>query len=265
MTDRRSDLDRIERALAVAKEILLQFLPSNYEVGHKTNGDPVTKVDLALDRALREELVDLGESWLSEESGHDADRPDQRRERTWVVDPLDGTREFILGIPEWAVSIGLVEGGQPVAGGILNLAADFQAIGALGHGCTLNGAAVVASNVSSIHDALVLASRTEVERGEWQRWTQANLTIQAMGSIAYKLARVACGLADATWTLTPKNEWDVAGGVALVVASGGWAKTLDGESPRFNRASPAMSGLLAGGPGLLGTLTPEWLRPEIRV
>ena len=123
----------------------------------------------------------------------------------------------------------------------------------------------MASNVSSIDGALVLASRTEVERGDWQQWTRANFKIQAMGSIAYKLARVACGLADATWTLTPKAQWDVAGGVALVVASGGWAKTLDGESPRFNRASPALSGLLAAGPGLLRTLTPAWLRPEIRV
>ena len=107
MTNRRSDLDRIERALAVAKEILFHFIPTNFGVGFKTNGDPVTKVDLALDRALREELVDIGDSWLSEESGRDANRPRHRHERIWVVDPLDGTREFVQGIPEWAVSIGV--------------------------------------------------------------------------------------------------------------------------------------------------------------
>jgi myo-inositol-1(or 4)-monophosphatase len=106
---------------------------------------------------------------------------------------------------------------------------------------------------------LVLASRTEFGRGEWQTWAQANFSIQPMGSVAYKLALVACGLADATWTLVPKNDWHVAGGVALVVASGGWVKTLDGAQLRFDRPKLAIPGLIAAGPGLLDILTPEWL------
>ncbi len=80
-----------------------------------------------------------------------------------------------------------------------------------------------------------------------------------MGSVAYKLARVACGLADATWTLVPKHEWDVAGGVALIHAAGGWAKNLQGEFPVFNQAHPWLSGLIAAGPGMADCLTPEFL------
>ena len=70
-----------------------------------------------------------------------------------------------------------------------------------------------------------------------------------MGSVAYKLARVAAGLADATWTLVPKHEWDVVAGVALVSAGGGTVRTLDGSEPVFNRRKPKLSGLLAFGPG----------------
>lgn len=263
MTDRRSDLDRIEQALKVAAEILTHYGPGTAGVGRKTNHGPVTQADLALDRALRDELVDVGETWLSAENEDSANR--QKHERVWVVDPLDGTREFVQGIPEWAVSIGLVECGQAVAGGILNPAAGFLALGALGIGCSLNGIAVRASNAASLDGALVLASRTEVGMGQWQHWTQPSFTIQPMGSVAYKLARVACGLADATWTMVPKNEWDVAGGVALVVASGGWATTLDGSPPRFNRPNPGLKGLVAAGPGLMNTLTPEWLRSRAEV
>jgi myo-inositol-1(or 4)-monophosphatase len=258
MTTRADDLARIKHALRRAAEILRGFEPGGVAFQHKLNSDPVTSADLELDHALREELLDEGEGWLSEETADSAAR--LAHERVWVVDPLDGTREFVQGIPEWAVSIGLVEDGVAVAGGILNPAAGFMALGALGLGCSLNGIPVRASNPSSLDGALVLASRTEVGRGQWQNWSQANFTIQPMGSVAYKLARVACGLADATWTLVPKNEWDVAGGVALVVAAGGWATTLDGGPPRFNRPNPALRGLVASGPGLLNTLTPDWLQ-----
>ena len=257
VTDRQSDLARIEKALAVAAELLTRYWPTASGFGHMNLHDLVTKAVFALDRALREELVDIGESWLSEESGDSGDR--RKHERIWVVEPLGGTRGFVQAIPEWAVSIGLVEGSQVVAGGVFNPAAGFLALGASGLGCTLNGVAVRASRASSLDSALVLASRTEFGRGDWQTWTQANFSIQPMGSVAYKLALVACGLADATWTLVPKNDWDVAGGVALVVASGGWVKTLDGAQLRFDRPKPAIPGLIAAGPGLLDTLTPEWL------
>ncbi|HEU4751100.1 MAG TPA: inositol monophosphatase family protein, partial [Acidimicrobiia bacterium] len=137
----------------------------------------------------------------------------------------------------------------------------FLAIGADGVGCYLNGARATVSNIRDLNQATVLASRSEVRRGEWERWDGGELAVEAMGSVAYKLARVACGLADATWTLVPKHEWDVVAGVALVRAAGGWAKTLDGEDPRFNQPRPWLSGLIAGAPGLASILTPQFLLP----
>jgi myo-inositol-1(or 4)-monophosphatase len=96
----------------------------------------------------------------------------------------------------------------------------------------------------------VLASRSEVKRGEWKPFENAPFGIKAMGSVAYKLALVSAGLADVTFTLTPKNEWDVVGGAALVQSAGGFVQTLDNTVLTANNRSPLLSGLLAGGPHL---------------
>jgi myo-inositol-1(or 4)-monophosphatase len=80
-----------------------------------------------------------------------------------------------------------------------------------------------------------------------------------MGSVAYKLARVSAGLDDATFTLTPKNEWDVAAGVALILSAGGFARPLDAVEFTFNRKSPLLPGLIACGAGLRDSLS-EFLK-----
>src|SRR5207245_1834007 len=85
--------------------------------------------------------------------------------RVWVVDPLDGTREFVAGIPEWCVSIGLVENGEAIAGGICNPATGETFIGSLESGLTYNGRRARCSQKSSLSGAIILASRSEVKRG----------------------------------------------------------------------------------------------------
>jgi myo-inositol-1(or 4)-monophosphatase len=91
----------------------------------------------------------------------------------------------------------------------------------------------------------VLASRSEFERGEWRRFLAAGLRVRPLGSTAYKLALVACGDADATWTLHPRHEWDVAGGVALVQAAGGVAATPGGRPPAFGQPRPWLAQVFA--------------------
>src|SRR5581483_7603732 len=179
---------------------------AEYKAGH----DPVTQADRGLDSLLREKLLRPGEGWLSEESADNLSRLE--RERVWVVDPLDGTREFVEGVPEFCVSIALVESGQAVAGGICNPATNEVFLGAKDSGVTYNGAPVGVSQRKTLREAVVLASRSETRRGEWDRFKNAPFKIQPTGSVAYKLARVAAGLADATFTLKPKHEWDIAAG-----------------------------------------------------
>ena len=241
-------LERIRAALEASRAVLARFTPGAIEAEYKAGHDPVTEADRALDAVLRKELLRDGEGWLSEESVDDPIR--LQRSHVWVVDPLDGTREFVEGIPEFCVSIGFVENGRPVAGGIYNPATDETFLGSIESGVTYNGKPSQPSQRNTLDGALVLASRSEVKRGEWKPFENAAFTIRPMGSVAYKLALVSAGLADVTFTLTPKNEWDVVAGAALVQSAGGFVSTLEKTDLTANRRDPLLSGLLASGPFL---------------
>ena len=241
-------LDRIREAIEAAVSVVSRFIPGKVKADYKPGQGPVTEADRVANEVLRNMLVKDGEGWLSEESVDDKQR--LNKERVWVVDPLDGTREFVAGIAEWCVSVAMVEHGYAVAGGVFNPAMGEMVLGSLKTGVTLNGETVQASQREKLAGALVLASRSEVKRGEWERFRGAPFTIRPVGSVAYKLALVAAGVADATWTLVPKHEWDVAAGVALVEAAGGFVRDLHDAPLRFNSASALLSGLVAGGPRL---------------
>ncbi|HKW16676.1 MAG TPA: 3'(2'),5'-bisphosphate nucleotidase CysQ [Terriglobales bacterium] len=253
-------LERIETAIDAAKEVFSQFTPGKIAAEYKSGHDPVTEADRALDSLLRATLLREGEGWLSEESADDFSRLE--RERVWVVDPLDGTREFVEGIPEFCVSIALVENGKPVAGGICNPATNEVFLGAAGRGLTYNGMPARASQRTGLGGAMVLASRSETKRGEWQKFQNAKFKVQPVGSVAYKLARVAAGLADATFTLTPKHDWDIAAGAALVLAGGGYIQTLS-STLSFDREQLLIDGLIACGLELKDELQ-QFLGPYIQ-
>ena len=204
---------------------------------------------------LRRELIgsgELEEGWLSEEGVDDLSRLQKRR--VWIVDPLDGTREFVAGVPEFCISIAMVEDGRAVAGGVCNPVTNEVFIGSLEAGITYNGQPAQASRRTELAGADILASRSEMRRGEWKKFSKAGFNIRPMGSVAYKLALVAAGLADATFTLVSKHEWDVAGGAALVESAGGKVRMLNGERLHCNNRSVLISGLLACGAGLLEPL-----------
>jgi myo-inositol-1(or 4)-monophosphatase len=253
-------LRRIEEALKAAAYAIAPFLAGIHKVEYKSGGDPITEADRIVNRTLRDVLLEEGEGWLSEESVDDLSR--LAKERLWVVDPIDGTREFISGIPEWCISVGFVEDGHAVAGGVCNPVTGELFLGALGGGVRLNGASVCVSRRQNLEGALVLASRSEVTRGEWDSIKDAPFVTRPTGSVAYKLALVASGRADATWTRSTKHEWDIAAGTALVEAAGGIVRNLDGSELRFNNRSPLFSGLLACGPQLDLKLN-SWLRERI--
>lgn len=240
-------LNRAEQALKAAATVYARFGGRRIDELRKAGGDPITEVDLAIDRTLREHLLAEGEGWLSEETADDPSRLE--RDLVWIVDPLDGTREFIDGLPEFCTSIAGVVDGVPIVGGVLNPAADMMVTGGLGIGLTFNGRPVKRPESATLHNDRVLASRTEVGRGQWELVQAAGIHVEPMGSVAYKMARVAAGLDWATWTPVPKHEWDVAGGAALLIAAGGTAVGLDGHELQFNREWPWLEGAIAVPPG----------------
>ncbi len=239
-------LRRIEDAIDAAGEVFERFPRDEIAEMLKLGGDPVTVVDIEIDHVLRLVLQQDGEGWLSEETADDATR--LGRDLVWIVDPLDGTREFIDGLPEFCVSIAAVWAGDAVAGGIYNPDAGLRITGAIGMGVTVNGADAAYLPPATLVEMRVLASRTEFDRGTWEVVSESGLDVVPMGSVAYKLARVAAGLDHATWTPVPKHEWDVAGGAALMAAAGGAVVWRD-VPLRFNQPRPWFPGALAVPPG----------------
>jgi myo-inositol-1(or 4)-monophosphatase len=243
------DLKR-ETALAIkaaraAGEILRgHWRRGGYQIGSKDKDNPVTEADLEADRALKRLLHDPFPEygWLSEETADSEDRLACRR--VWIVDPLDGTKEFIKGIPEFCVAVALVEDGEPVLGVTYNPIRREMFWSARGKGCHLNSKRVRVTRTRALHRANVLASRSETARGEWEVF-HGKLKVSPTGSVAYKLALVAAGIADATFTRSPKSEWDIAAGAALIREAGGTMTDIHGNSIRFNQRHVRVAGMIA--------------------
>ncbi|MBF0161272.1 MAG: 3'(2'),5'-bisphosphate nucleotidase CysQ [Magnetococcales bacterium] len=251
MFDPYSDLLLMEEAARLAGAAIMRHfqlgepLSAHLRLMDKGHNNPLTQADLAADQCLRQTLLgnrpDYG--WLSEE-GTDDPVARMERQRVWIVDPMDGTKEFISGLPQFAVSIGLVERGSPVAACIFNPATRELFSAVRGGGAFCNGQRLQTSRNASLQGARCLASRSETKRGEWRSFAQA-LHITPMGSIAYKLALVASGRYDLTFTLTPKNEWDYCAGTLLLQEAGGRVSHKEGQPCLFNQKDPKVLSVLA--------------------
>lgn len=240
-------------ALEAGKILRRHFRDRGYEVGSKGRDNPVTSADLEADAALREDLSrafpDYG--WLSEETADNAERLSRRR--VWIVDPLDGTKEFIKGIPEFVVAIALAEDGVPVLGVTYNPIKNELFWAARGTGCFLDDKPVHVTDAAGLTGSVVLASRSETARGEWTAYKDT-IIAKPIGSVAYKLALVAAGQADGTFTASPKSEWDIASGAALIAEAGGLMTDIHGHPIRFNRKHVKLDGFVAAGPALHAAL-----------
>jgi len=242
---------RFTRELAVAVDaaraagaIVRRWYEGNYTVRDKAHDSPVTEADLEANQCIHAAIHAAfpDDGWLSEETRDSAERLDKTR--VWIIDPLDGTKEFINHIPEFCVCIGLVEHGVPVLGVEYNPVREELFAGARGSSVSLNGTPVRTSMQHELAAARMLASRSETDRGEWDEF-KAELTIELTGSVAYKLALIAAGRGDATFSLTPKNEWDICAGAALIAEAGGQITDRYGKPLRFNQRDTRLPGLIA--------------------
>ncbi len=233
-----------ERAARDAGAIVRRYYASGVRVDEKGPDNPVTRADLEANAQIRALIAAAfpGDGWLSEETADSTDRLAKRR--VWVVDPLDGTKEFIQRIPEFAVCIALVEDGRPVVAVEYNPAADRLYAATRDQGTTVNGVPARVSKTTRVPEAVVLASRSEDKRGEWDAF-KGRVRVTLTGSVAFKLAELATGAGDATFTLTPKNEWDICAGTLLVEEAGGKVTDLAGAPLRFNQAKTLRPGMIA--------------------
>ncbi len=234
-------LPHVRHVAVEAGHLIERIRQEGFEAMSKDDKSPVTRADHEADAVLKRELLALEPAaWLSEETADNRDR--LRASRLWVVDPLDGTKEFMKGLPEYSVAIALVENGEPVLGVVHNPATGETFSAALGAGAFRNGEPIRVQEGDSL-----LASRSETARGEFEPFEEA-WHVRPVGSIEYKLALIAAGEAAVTFSRGPKHEWDVCAGAIIVREAGGLASELFGEPLRFNQPFPKVKGILAGAP-----------------
>ena len=240
----------LERELAVATEAarragreVLRMRKEGLRFGRKGGYELVSEADIHAAEVLREALTGgfPDDGWLSEEDRDTADRLD--RERVWVVDPIDGTREYLQGHPEYAISVGLVVKGRPALGVVHNPATDEM------HAAICPDPLPEPAAPEPERGYLALVGRGEDRLGEVPPLPGQART-RPMGSVAYRLALVAAGQGDVVVTWHPRQEWDVAAGVALCLAQGLTVTDVLGHALAFNQPRPLVRGLLVAEAGL---------------
>jgi myo-inositol-1(or 4)-monophosphatase len=206
---------------------------------------PVSDADIAVDVLLRERLTSHEQSiaWLSEESVDDLARLDARY--VWIVDPIDGTRAYIAGLPDWAVSAALVENGRPVAGCLYAPVSDEFFFAVVGQGATRNGAAIAASPGAALDQARIAAPRKLLDR--LQAIAPPFAVMPRTHSLALRLARVAEGTFDAGIAGGSSHDWDLAAADLLVHEAGGALTSFAGDTVTYNRPVPRHGTLVAAG------------------
>lgn len=230
-------------AARIAGEEVVRLQRDGVRYGRKEGWELVSEADIRAAEILHETLTRAfpADGWLSEEHTDTAHR--LGRERVWIVDPIDGTREYLQGIPEYAISVGLAIGGRPALGVVHNPA---------------TGEIFAAECLTALERAPteptgrpfdVLVGRGEQAHDDVPPLPPGANT-RGVGSVAYRLALLAEGRGNAVLTGFGRAEWDVAAGAALCIASGLRVTGVLGDPLAFNQPEPHVRGLLAAEPGL---------------
>lgn len=231
-------VEAVQKAGARVRELVLV----GFEVQTKQDRSPVTTVDHEVNRILHEmqrrEFPQDG--WLSEESPDDPARLINRR--VWIVDPIDGTKALVNRMPEFCISAALTERGAPIVAAILNPSTD-ELFTAVRRRAVLEWRA---RHPSPGHDVnpVIMVSAWELRSGRWSALAET-ARCRPMYSIANALSLVAAGRVQATFTIEPENEWDLAAGVLLVEESGGAINDAVGNPFVFNQPIPKFHGVIA--------------------
>ena len=257
--------NRLGTAILAAREagkIIRKIFEGEFAVDYKDAeaDDPVTLADRESDSKIKETLLSAypEDGWLSEETLDSTDR--LAKDWVWIVDPMDGTREFVQHIPEFAVSIGLVHKGQSVLGVIFNPVTEELFTAIKGKGAFLNGKTIRVNEISSLSKARLLVSRTYTKKGklDWLRSYFENFV--PLGSIAYKMAAVAQGRGDAVISFHPQYEWDVCAGDIIICEAGGVFILPSGERIEYNRKDAHLPAGIIGCPASVAPELMEFVR-----
>ena len=255
------DRARLQAIVRAAGRLAMAHWPGDGhtpQVWEKTPGDPVSEADLAVDAFLRRELTALlpAAGWLSEES---TDAPERLAGGLiWLVDPIDGTRDYIHGREGWCVSVALISSGRPLFGLLCAPARGEFWHGEAGQGSWRNGRQLVASSRRSLPGARVPADMLASVDSDL-------ILVHKPNSIALRIAMVAADQADLLATLRWGWEWDI-GAAALIAREAGAAVTdAFGEPLNYNKADPRAFGVLVTAPAIHGAAVERLSERAIRL
>lgn len=236
-------LDAVSAIAAEVGAMVHSRWQGDYRQWEKVPGHPVCDVDLAADAMLKEKLMALDPEagWLSEETADDAER--LLRTRVWVVDPIDGTRDFLRGRTGWAVSVALAEGGRPLLG-VLDAPARGEHWRAFaGEGATRNGSPIRVSDHATLAGARVPADILP-------RADKDLVAVEKPNSIALRIAMVASGQADLLAAMRWGKEWDIAAAALIAREAGATVTDVLGGTLRYNSTKGDAFGILATTPAI---------------
>jgi len=242
----------LARAVREAGALALAKFCTPFKTWTKGESSPVSEVDIEVDGLLRERLgsFDSRYGWLSEETTDDSARLDA--ERVWIVDPIDGTRGFIAGKPDWTVVAALVEAGRPICAAVYVPVDDQLFMAEAGQGATLNGTPIAASSGAALEGSRVNGAKRRLEALEALIPTVE--IIPRLNSLALRLARVAEGCFDIVFSAGHSHDWDIAASDLLVHEAGGRLTDFDGRQLVYNRPDPVHGALIAAGQARHATL-----------
>lgn len=253
------ELALVREAAGEAGAIAMAYFGKNPEVWMKAGTSPVSEADYAADRFLRTTLLkarpDYG--WLSEETADDHSR--FTAQRSFVVDPIDGTRAFLAGAPTWCVSVAVVEKGRSLAG-VLDCPATGEIFwAAQGSGAFLDGKRL-AVKAPGPHPAIA-GPKALVERLAPELLARTE-RVAYVPSLAYRLAMIADGRIDASFVKPDSHDWDLAAAALILNEAGGLLLDDDGREVRFAGADIRHGALAAGSGTLLAELSAVIAQPE---
>lgn len=236
-------LDAVSAIAREAGTLAMTHWRGDFEQWEKSPGNPVSEVDLAVNQLLRTRLAELDPDagWLSEETADNAER--LLLPRVWVVDPIDGTRDFVRGHRGWAISIALVEGGRPLLGVLDAPARDEHWRAIAGGGAWRNGEFVRPSQRTRLAGARVPADAVPKADSDL-------VPVEKPNSIALRMAMVAAGEADLVATLRWGFEWDIAAAALIAQEAGATVTDARGNTLRYNSTRGEAFGVLAASPGI---------------
>ena len=239
----RDERNLLVEVVGAAAELALTFFRANAKVWTKAGNSPVTEADIAVDELLRRQLRQARPSYgyLSEETEDDGSR--LTSPRTFIVDPIDGTRAFVANDTDWTIPVALVEAGRPIASVIF-----VPARGEIYHaeaddGAYLNGEPIKVADTTKFAGATMAVSKRLFDMaGE----SPPKFRAEFHASLAYRLARVADGRLDGVAIKPDAQDWDIAAADLLVHEAGGALTDLDSHKPRYDRPGTGHGAMVAG-------------------